>query len=153
MFCLAHPRLLASYVEASLAAGTFPILPHPGSLAWMQMGIDDAPELIAVANDLAEKGVPLINQIAGTSLSDYKNRLEESKALFDNLQPGITHFYLHPSIDTPELRAIAPDWRCRVADYEVFASDELMAHVKKSGVQLIGYRPLLELAKANGALA
>jgi hypothetical protein len=38
---------------------------------------------------------------------------------------GITHFIFHPSLDTPELRAIAPDWPARVANYNAFMSGEL----------------------------
>ncbi|HSQ38822.1 MAG TPA: hypothetical protein VLM78_01575, partial [Anaerolineales bacterium] len=55
---------------------------------------------------------------------------------------GITHFILHPSIDTPELRAIAPDWQARVANYNAFISDELKMFLESEDIKLIGYRAL-----------
>ena len=64
---------------------------------------------------------------------------------FSDLQPGITHFIIHPSKDTPELRAITPDWRCRAADYQDFINEELRRHIQKIGVHVIGYRALKEL--------
>ena len=31
--------------------------------------------------------------------------------------PGVTEVYVHPAVDTPELRALAPDWAARVDDH------------------------------------
>ncbi|MBE3066898.1 MAG: hypothetical protein IMZ73_05635, partial [Chloroflexi bacterium] len=56
-----------------------------------------------------------------------------------------THFIIHPSKDTPELRAITPDWRCRAADYQNFMNEKLRQHIQKIGVHIIGYRALKEL--------
>jgi hypothetical protein len=52
---------------------------------------------------------------------------------------------LHPAVDTPELRAITPDWPSRVADYQAFSSRELREYVRRSGVQVIGYGELRDL--------
>jgi hypothetical protein len=49
---------------------------------------------------------------------------------------------LHPSIDTPELRTICPDWQARVANYNAFMSDELKDFIKTSDIKLIGYRQI-----------
>ena len=38
------------------------------------------------------------------------------RALFD-LRPGVTEVYLHPAVDTDELRASHPDWAGRVEDH------------------------------------
>ncbi len=46
---------------------------------------------------------------------------------------GISHFILHPPVDTPELRAIAPDWQARVANYQAFMSPELKAFHPQRG--------------------
>jgi hypothetical protein len=59
-----------------------------------------------------------------------------------DLPAGITHFILHPSIDTPELRAITPDWQGRVANYKAFMSAELKQFIEISDFQMIGYRAL-----------
>jgi hypothetical protein len=65
--------------------------------------------------------------------------------MFEALPPGLTHFVLHPAVDTPELRAITPDWPSRVADYQAFSSRELREYVRRSGVQVIGYGELRDL--------
>ena len=68
---------------------------------------------------------------------------------FDSLKSGLTHFIIHPAQDTPELRAIAPDWASRVGDYEVFMSEDLRDHIDGLGIHVIGYRALRELIKSS----
>jgi chitin disaccharide deacetylase len=58
-------------------------------------------------------------------------------------------FVLHPSIDTPELRAIAPDWESRVANYNVVMSDALKTFLEGEAFKLIGYRQI-RTALRNG---
>ena len=59
------------------------------------------------------------------------------------LAPGVTELYLEPAVDTPELRAMDPDWSARVDEHQALTSvDGLRAAVKSAGVQLIGFREL-----------
>jgi len=46
---------------------------------------------------------------------------------------------LHPPIDTPGLRAIAPDWQAHVANYNPFMRDELKLFIESSDLKLTGY--------------
>ena len=56
--------------------------------------------------------------------------------------------YLHPAADTPELRALAPDWADRVDDHHLLVLDSaLRARLERAGVELIGYRPLRDLQR------
>jgi len=71
--------------------------------------------------------------------------MEKLKAVLSELPGGITHFYIHPAKDTPELRAITPDWRSRVGDYEAFMSEDMRRFLKNSGLHVIGYRQIKEL--------
>jgi hypothetical protein len=48
------------------------------------------------------------------------------------------------------LRAIAGDWCQRVADFETFRSAELRSHLRRSGIEIIGWRPLRELMRDRG---
>ena len=69
------------------------------------------------------------------------------KALFD-LAPGVTEIYLHPAIDTDELRASHPDWPNRVEDHACLTRDPAFRDlVERCGAELIGYRPLRELQR------
>lgn len=66
------------------------------------------------------------------------------------LRPGVTEIFLHPAVDTPELRAFAPDWEARVDDHAVATDPDLRARFEAAGVVLIGYEPLRELQRAGG---
>ncbi len=53
-------------------------------------------------------------------------------------------------MDTPELRAIATDWRARVADEVLLVADRgLDQMVTEAGVTLIGYRPLRDAMRRS----
>lgn len=71
-----------------------------------------------------------------------KDHIGVAKKILSEVPAGITHFILHPSVDTPELRAICPDWHARIANYNAFMSNELKQFLKDSGIQLIGYRQI-----------
>ena len=76
------------------------------------------------------------------------SRREIEKVLND-LQPGVTEVYLHPAIDSDELRASHPDWSNRVEDYALLTSDQVFSDlVARAGAKLIGYRELRELQRA-----
>ena len=77
------------------------------------------------------------------------SRRSIEKALFD-LAPGVTELYVHPAADTPELRALTPDWAARVDDRHLGCHDsQTRAMLERSGVTLIGYRELRELQRAG----
>ena len=98
--------------------------------------------------DLEARGVPMFDDLAMLPLHDPSDHVAVAKKIIDDLRPGLTVLILHPAQDTPELQALAPDWRCRVANYEACMSAELRDYVRQSGVQLIGYRPLRELMRS-----
>jgi hypothetical protein len=68
---------------------------------------------------------------------DPEDRVEVLKALFDGLPPGLSCVILHPAVDTPELRAIVPKWRYRVADLAAARDPSLRAHVESLGIHTI----------------
>ena len=75
-------------------------------------------------------------------------RKHVERALFD-LRPGVTEVYLHPAVNTDELRSSHPDWGGRVEDHAFLCSDpSLPALVERAGAVLIGYRELRELQRA-----
>ncbi|MDQ4097952.1 MAG: hypothetical protein M3144_08815, partial [Actinomycetota bacterium] len=71
-------------------------------------------------------------------------------ALID-LAPGVTEVHLHPAIDSAEFRSLAPDWPAGVDDLDLLtAPGGLGALARRSGVGLIGYRPLRDLQRSGG---
>jgi predicted glycoside hydrolase/deacetylase ChbG (UPF0249 family) len=155
MGTVAHARFMQGYLQTALEFKLPPMMLRLDEAGWQKVtadheGADFDQQAIAflrgMVDTLEEMGVPLLDQIASMSLdSDPANRMAEAKAAFDALQPGITHFIIHAAKDTPELRAITPDCRCRAADYETFLKDELRQHINDIGVQVIGYRDLQKL--------
>jgi predicted glycoside hydrolase/deacetylase ChbG (UPF0249 family) len=119
---------------------------------WQELGVDASTAVIAMQlmSQLEEQGFPLLDRaVQELPLDQPQNRIETAKRAFDALPPGLTHFILHPSKDTPELRAITPDWEARVADYVAFLSPELRDHVQDSGIHVIGYRALRNLLRGE----
>jgi predicted glycoside hydrolase/deacetylase ChbG (UPF0249 family) len=75
-----------------------------------------------------------------------RRRIE--RVLFD-LRPGVTEIYLHPAIDSEELRAAYTDWAGRVEDHAYLCHDPSLPDlVERAGATLIGYRELRELQRA-----
>ena len=75
------------------------------------------------------------------------------RTLFD-LRPGVTEIYLHPAVDTDELRVSHPDWARRVEDHAFLTSDaSLRDLIDRAGAILIGYRELRELQRRAPAAA
>ena len=154
MGAVAHARFMESYVNTALEHGFPPMLPRLDEEGWRALsrdhaggGLDDEAigRVIALTRSLEERGVPLLDAVSGLSLSsDPALRLEEAKAALAALKPGVTHFVIHPASDTPELRAITPDWACRAADNATFANPELKDFIQRQGIHVIGYRELME---------
>ena len=147
MGSVASIKFIPSYLQLSAYYGLPPMIMRLDKGGWEAMGIDAelAEFAVQMVAQLEEEGVPLLDRISGLELDQAKTRDERinyAEKVFGELKSGVTHFIIHPSIDTPELRAITPDWPCRVADYEAFMSEEMRKIVKKSGIQVIGYRSL-----------
>lgn len=61
--------------------------------------------------------------------------------------PGVYSLIGHPAKDGEELRAIAPDWQTRVADYRLFASAGLRELIAREGFHLVGMKAIAALAR------
>jgi hypothetical protein len=78
-----------------------------------------------------------------------RRRIE--RVLFD-LRPGVTEVYLHPAVDSDELRSSHPDWAGRVEDHAYLTRDpSLVDLVERAGAILVGYRQLRDLQRAESA--
>ncbi len=148
MGTVAHPKIMLAYVEVALQHGIPPMLLRLDETQWLGRGMDSQGAKMAadMMAQLEDRGIPLIDNLVGMPLDDPSDRLKRTKQVLANLPAGgITHFIIHPSKDTPELRAIAPDWACRVADYQTFTSQAMADFLKDSGLNVIGYRALQQL--------
>jgi chitin disaccharide deacetylase len=146
-----RPRFVRSYVEVALEHRLPLLFLRPDEHALLARGF--APEHVGLAlglgRELEERGVPLFDAVMMMPLHDASERVAVAKKMVDDMLPGLTMLLLHPAQDTPELRSMAPDWECRVADYQAFQSPELRDHVQRTRTQVIGYRPLRDLMRAG----
>ncbi len=147
MATIACARFIAPYIRVAMAHRLPSIVLRMDEAGWRESGLDAESAALAaqMVCRLEEMGLPLIDHMAMMPLERHEERLEEAKHLIAGLRPGITHVLFHPSQDTPELRAITPDWRARVADYQTFQREELRAYIRSIGVHVIGYRALQAL--------
>jgi chitin disaccharide deacetylase len=93
----------------------------------------------------AEEGVLFPDHLVALGNTNTPQMLERA---LHNLEPGVTEIVAHPATDTPELRALAPDWAHRVEDRRLLlADDDVRRLIDRAGITLLGYRELRELQR------
>lgn len=149
MGAVGHPKFMTAYLQLTSQFRIPPMIPRGDAAMFQSLGMDtEISTLMAeYTAQLEEQGVPLVDFITGLPLDQPDGQLELAKKMLSELPPGLTHFIHHPSIDTPELRAITPDWPSRVANYRVFMREELKDLIKAEGIHLIGYRQIREMLR------
>ena len=97
----------------------------------------------------AEEGVVFPDHLVVIPGVGSRRHIERAVA---DLRPGVTEVYVHPAVDTPELRALTPDdWSARVDDHDLVVNDHsLRTMFDRVGAHLIGYRLLRDLQRAGG---
>ncbi|MGQ9549899.1 MAG: polysaccharide deacetylase family protein [Roseiflexus sp.] len=138
------PHILPVYLAAAARACVPPLVPRLSEARMRDHGMPE--EMIAFARETAHhleaQGVVMVDDLIGMPLDRHEDRIETAKQVLSTVKPGLTYLIIHPAIDTPELRALAGDWRARVADYQAFCSTELRIWVCEQGIQVIGWRPI-----------
>jgi hypothetical protein len=151
MGTIMNPRFIQSYVQAAakrLLPNMLPRLTARG-IEMMGVGEKERMEYAPVMDMLESLGIPMLDGILAMPLDHDRDHIEAAKELLGGLPIGITHFLFHPSVDTPELRALAPDWPARVANYNAFMSDELKKFLESENVKVIGYRAMRNAMRSN----
>lgn len=146
MLSLFHPRLLPLYLAVARAYALPFFMLRPGSEAFLRWGGDEnfAARASGPLAEVEEIGFPVFDDVHMMSLTEPQDRLAQAKNALASIPPGLTYFIVHPGHDTPELRAMASDWRCRVADHALFTDEAWRVAVRQEGVQVIGFRALRE---------
>jgi chitin disaccharide deacetylase len=144
MGTVVHPNFVQSYLQAGMSRLIPNMLPRATARGFDMMGMDESALAMytPILQQLEAQGIPMLDGLFSMPLEHDNDHIGVAKKLLSDVPAGITHFLFHPSIDTPELRAICPDWKARVANYHAFMSDELKAFIQDSGIKLIGYRAI-----------
>lgn len=75
----------------------------------------------------------------------YEHYREEILKIWTNIPDGVTETYIHPAIETDELKSITNAWRNRVWEYELMKDPYTHKYLEEHGVKLINYRDLIEM--------
>lgn len=144
-----HPKFIQSYVGSAIEQRIPVMQPRATAVGIESMGA--TPEILSLLSPLLDdvegQGFPLIDGVMMMPLDQPEGQLELAKKMLASVPAGITHFILHPAEDTPELRAICPDWPSRVANFRTFMDPDLKKYIQNLGIQLIGYRSLRNIIR------
>ncbi len=138
MFATSHPNLIDRQISLALKHG----IP---CLAFAQQHRVCAEGTITAArrSQWQKQGLSLFDHLAYVGVNDDpKHRLQQTLNVVEELPAGLSCFLLHPAVDTTQLRQIATDWACRVADYHIFKSPELKNLVQRKRFHLLTYKDL-----------
>ncbi|MBK8418848.1 polysaccharide deacetylase family protein [Candidatus Villigracilis saccharophilus] len=149
MGTILNSLFIQSYIQAAASRLLPNMLPRTNAKGIEMMGASSEELMIyePIMAQLESMGIPTLEGIVAMPLDHAEDHTGFAKKLLSELPAGITHFILHPSIDTPELRAICPDWPARVANYNAFMSDELKKFIESENIKLIGYRQIRNAMK------
>jgi chitin disaccharide deacetylase len=144
MFALSHPRLVPIYLRAALQNRLVAMLVRLEESGYRALGLDaeTAAFSASTASRLEAEGLPLLDGLFFLPAGKVENRVEQVKQVLERIPAGVSHFFIHPSEDTPELRAILPDWQSRVADFHAFQDEGLRDWITKQGLVLVRYRDI-----------
>ena len=144
MGTIMSPLFIQSYIQAAASRQLPNMLPRTNAEGIQMMGVNEEELRMyePIMQQLESMGVPMLEGIVALPLEHDQDHLGLAKKLLSEVPVGITHFILHPSIDTLELRAICPDWQARVANYNAFMSDDLKQFIEQEDIKLIGYRQI-----------
>lgn len=150
MGAVAHEKFMEAYIAQAFAHKIPAMLPCPDAPGF-EIIVPDAQKRAIFATylrGLEGKGLPLLDGVVAMPLDEPRDQTETVKHLFGTLPEGITHFILHASTDSPELRAITPDWESRVWNYRTMRSDAIKKFIESEGIVLIGYRALRDAMRS-----
>ncbi len=134
------------------------LLPHISHLSSHMGCATLAPEVRELTRGLAkEYNIPVDPDTDVQNLVGYdgphktsEEKIEGFIKTLNKLQPGKTYIFLdHPGIDNDELRAVYHIGYYNVAEdrqgvTDLFTSEKVKAAIKQKGIELIGYKDLVE---------
>jgi chitin disaccharide deacetylase len=141
-----NPTILPSVLQVAQEARLPLVFLRPDEFQWgLQSGINE--DWLSAGMDastqLSQQGAPLLDSIVDLSSADPDARLAHTRQALDDLGAGVHLISLHAGKDTPELRALTPDWKTYVADYLTWTSQDLAAHMRDTGIQVTQWKAIL----------
>ncbi len=76
------------------------------------------------------------------SYEEYRKRILQ---IWTDIPDGITETYVHPALESDELKDITPLWWQRVWEYRIMKDPETEKYLNEHGVELISYRDIVKM--------
>lgn len=119
------------------------------------LGIAVSPEIVrGILNKLSAladaKGVVtpdflMPGEWSGPQKESYENYKEYIYELYRKFPEGVTETYIHPALETEELKGTTSVWQRRVWEYRLFSDPQTLQHIHALGIKLINYRDLYQM--------
>jgi predicted glycoside hydrolase/deacetylase ChbG (UPF0249 family) len=150
MGTITNSKFVQSYLQAAVTRMLPNMLPRASAVGYESMGAteDQFVQFAPLLLQFESIGVPMVDGMFAMPLYDEQDHIGAAKKILSEIPVGITHFILHPAIDTPEMRAISSDWPSRVENYKAFMSDELKKFIEQEDIKLIGYRQIRDAMRS-----
>ncbi|TJZ75555.1 ChbG/HpnK family deacetylase [Chitiniphilus eburneus] len=148
MLTLCHPALVDLYFDLCRSHRLPPVLVDdaPALVKRCVIGTDWAEAIARKARAAADAGEIVLvdrwNVLPFNRVLTPQERLDWARGWLDECGAGVHCLVGHPADDTPELRALAPDWPTRVADRALLADAAFAAEIAQRGFKLVGMRAL-----------
>lgn len=65
--------------------------------------------------------------------------------VWTNIPDGVTETFIHPAVESDELKGITNAWQCRVWEYELMKDPYTHQYLKDHGIEMITYRDLIKM--------
>lgn len=101
----------------------------------------------AKANGVAMPDYLIPGEWNGPQNDSYENFKEYIYELYKSFPGGVTETYIHPALESDELKGITGAWHRRVWEHKLFSDPQTLQHIKACGIQLINYRDLANMKK------
>ena len=101
----------------------------------------------AKMNKVAIPDYLIPNEWGGPQDESYENFVDYVYSLYENMPDGITETYMHPSLETDDLKGTTGCWERRVWEYKFLKDPKTRQHIEAHGIKLINYRDLAEMRK------
>ncbi len=139
------PRHLGNYLRLAFASRLPAFVPRVGEARLRELGVGRILRLAArrLILPALERRLPLFDACPMLPLDNRPRGWLALAAVLDAAPAGRSYVMLHPAADTPELRAICPDWRSRVSDLASLTHPAFRRWTKRSGLRFIRWRELL----------
>lgn len=99
----------------------------------------------AKMNKVAIPDYLIPNEWGGPQDESYENFVDYVYSLYENMPDGITETYMHPSLETDDLKGTSGCWERRVWEYRILKDPKTRQHIEAHGIKLINYRDLAKM--------